>query len=144
MEVAIGNDSELIRQAQGIRYQVFTREQQIPAELELDGLDEESFHALVTENGEPIATARLTVKEDGSSTMARIAVSEVCRGMGVASKVVQAMMQYAQELGVTSIEIHAHSYLRNYYERFGFEFIKEVEAVGEHQLIEMRYQTGHS
>ena len=144
MEVTIGNDSELIRQAQGIRYQVFTREQKIPAELELDGLDEESFHALVTDNGEPIATARLTVKEDGSSTMARIAVSEVFRGMGVASKVVQAMMQYAQELGVNSIEIHAHTYLRDYYERFGFEFIKEVEVVGEHQLIEMRYQTAHS
>ena len=77
MEVTIGNDSELIRQAQGIRYQVFTREQKIPAELELDGLDEESFHALVTDNGEPIATARLTVKEDGSSTMARIAVSDL-------------------------------------------------------------------
>ena len=144
MEVTIGNDSELIRQAQGIRYQVFTREQKIPAELELDGLDEESFHALVTDNGEPIATARLTVKEDGSSTMARIAVSEVFRGMGVASKVVQAMMQYVQELGVNSIEIHAHTYLRDYYERFGFEFIKEVEVVGEHQLIEMRYQTAHS
>lgn len=144
MEVTIGNDSKLIRQAQGIRYQVFTSEQNIPAELDLDGLDEASFHALVTENGEPIATARLTVKEDGSSTMARVAVSEVCRGMGVASKVVQAMMQYAQALGVTSIEIHAHSYLRNYYERFGFEFIKEVEIVGEHQLIEMRYQVVHS
>lgn len=144
MEVTIGNDSELIRQAQGIRYQVFTSEQNIPAELDLDGLDEASYHALVTENGEPIATARLTVKEDGSSTMARVAVSEVCRGMGIASQVVQAMMQYAQDLGVTSIEIHAHSYLKSYYERFGFEFVKEVEIVGEHQLIEMRYQAVHS
>ncbi|GAL31257.1 hypothetical protein JCM19239_3155 [Vibrio variabilis] len=41
---------------------------------------------------------------------------------------------------MSSIEIHAHSYLRDYYERFGFEFIQEVEIVGEHQLIEMRYQ----
>ncbi|SPJ34979.1 GNAT family N-acetyltransferase [Kushneria phyllosphaerae] len=144
MEVTIGNDSELISQAQGIRYQVFTCEQHIPAALDLDGLDEASFHALVMENGEPIATARLTLHEDGSSTMARVAVSEIYREMGVASKVVKSMMQYAQELGVTSIEIHAHSYLRNYYERFGFEFIKEVEIVGEHQLVEMRYQTVHS
>ncbi|WP_221885445.1 GNAT family N-acetyltransferase [Vreelandella populi] len=57
MEVTIGNDSELISLAQGIRYQVFTREQQIPAELDLDGLDSESFHVLVTENGESMATA---------------------------------------------------------------------------------------
>ncbi|HCR97750.1 MULTISPECIES: GNAT family N-acetyltransferase [Halomonas] len=140
MEVTIGNDSELINLAQGIRYQVFTREQQIPVELDLDGLDEESFHALVTEKGEPMATARLTVKEDGSSVMARVAVNEECRGMGVASKVIQAMMQYAQNIGVNSIEIHAHSYLRGYYEKFGFEFTKEVEMVGEHQLIEMQCQ----
>ncbi len=140
MEVTIGKDSELIKLAQSIRYQVFTLEQQIPTELDFDGLDEESIHALVTEQGEPIATARLTVKEDGSSIMARVAVTEAYRGVGVASKVVQALMDHAQNIGVESIEIHAHGYLRKYYERFGFEFIKKVEMVGEHQLIEMRHQ----
>lgn len=144
MEVHIGNDRELIRLAQGIRHQVFTREQRIPAELDLDGLDEASFHALATEQGEPIATARLTVKEDGSSTMARVAVSEVYRGAGVASAVVQALLQHAQNIGVTSIELHAHSHLKGYNEKFGFEFIKEVEIVGEHQLIEMRRQLARS
>ena len=140
MEVSIGNDPALIRLAQGIRYQVFTCEQRIPAELDLDGLDEESFHALATEQGEPIATARLTLKEDRSSTLARVAVSEAYRSAGVASAVVQALMQHAQEIGATSIELHAHSHLKGYYEKFGFEFIKEVEIVGEHQLIEMRRQ----
>ena len=144
MELHIGNDRELIRLAQGIRHQVFTREQRIPAELDLDGLDEASLHALATEQGEPIATARLTVKEDGSSTMARVAVSEVYRGAGVASAVVQALLQHAQNIGVTSIELHAHSHLKGYYEKFGFEFIKEVEIVGEHQLIEMRRQLARS
>lgn len=140
MEVTIGNDAELIKRAQSIRYQVFTLEQQIPKELDLDGLDEESIHALVVEQGKPIATARLTVKQGSTCTLARVAVTKAYRGAGVASKVVQALMGYAQSNGVDSIVIHAHSYLRNYYERFGFEFIKEVEIVGEHQLIEMRHQ----
>lgn len=140
MEVTIGNDAELIKRAQSIRYQVFTLEQQIPKELDLDGLDEESIHALVVEQGKPIATARLTVKQGSACTLARVAVTKAYRGAGVASKVVQALMGYAQSNGVDSIVIHAHSYLRNYYERFGFEFIKEVEIVGEHQLIEMRHQ----
>lgn len=140
MEVSIGNDPELIRLAQGIRYQVFTCEQRIPEELDLDGLDEMSFHALATEQGEPIATARLTLREDGASTLARVAVSEAYRSAGVASAVVRALMQHAQEIGATSIELHAHSHLKGYYEKFGFEFIKEVEIVGEHQLIEMRRQ----
>ncbi|MBU0912723.1 MAG: GNAT family N-acetyltransferase [Gammaproteobacteria bacterium] len=140
MNVTIGNDSGLIKLAQAIRYQVFTLEQRIPTELDLDGLDEESIHALVTEQGEPIATARLTVKEDGSSIMARVAVMEAYRGGGVASKVIQALVVHAQNIGVESIEIHAHAYLGSYYERLGFDFIKKVEIVGEHQLIEMRHQ----
>lgn len=140
MEVTIGNDAELIKRAKSIRYQVFTLEQQIPKELDLDGLDDESIHALVVEQGKPIATARLTVKQGSTCTLARVAVIKAYRGAGVASKVVQALMGYAQSNGVDSIVIHAHSYLRNYYERFGFEFIKEVEIVGEHQLIEMRHQ----
>lgn len=140
MDVTIGNDSELIKLAQAIRYQVFTLEQQIPTELDLDGLDEESIHALVKVQGEPIATARLTMKGDGSSIMARVAVMEAYRGKGVAPKVVQALVAHAQNSGAESIEIHAHAYLRSYYERLGFEFITEVEIVGEHQLIEMRHQ----
>lgn len=140
MEIIIGKDLELIKQAQAIRHQVFTLEQKIPQELDLDGLDEDSFHALLVEQGEPVATARLTVNDDGSSVMARVAVVEVYRGSGVASKVIKALIEHAQNASLDSIEIHAHSYLRCYYEKFGFKFIKEVEVVGEHQLIEMRHQ----
>lgn len=139
MEVTIGNGKELIQQAQAIRYQVFTLEQKIPQELDLDGLDEDSLHALVSEQGKPIATARLKVNQDGSSVMARVAVSEESRGLWIASKLVSALIEHAKNIGVRSIEIHAHSYLRSYYEKFGFKFIQEVEVVGEHQLIEMQY-----
>ncbi|MGF1727606.1 GNAT family N-acetyltransferase [Photobacterium nomapromontoriensis] len=140
MEVTIGKGAELTKLSQAIRYQVFTVEQNIPSELDLDGLDKESFHLVVTNKGEAIATARLTVKEDGMSILARVAVTEEYRGLGVASKVVQAFMVYAQKIEVGSIEIHAHCYLRKFYEKFGFMFIKEVEVVGEHQLIAMHYK----
>lgn len=139
MEIITGNSPEIIQKVQAIRYQVFTIEQQIPRELDLDGLDEGSIHALVTENDASVATARLTIKDDGSSVMARVAVTEPYRGLGIASKVVQSLMEYARNDGVSLIEIHAHGYLRSYYEKFGFEFIREVEIVGEHQLIEMHY-----
>ncbi len=67
-------------------------------------------------------------------------MTEPYRSLGIASKVVKALMEYARNVRVCSIEIHAHGYLRNYYEKFGFEFIREVEIVGEHQLIEMQYR----
>ncbi|MGC9461783.1 GNAT family N-acetyltransferase [Vibrio genomosp. F10] len=138
MEITIGKSAEIIEQAQAIRFQVFTVEQNIPNELDLDGLDSVSVHALVKDNEQAVATARLVVKKDNSSVMARVAVLEAYRGNGIASKVVNTLVEHAKRIGVSSIEIHAHSYLQNYYEKFGFEFIQEVEVVGEHQLIEMR------
>lgn len=140
MEVIIGKTAELIEKAQAIRYQVFTIEQRIPRELDLDGLDSTSDHALIVDLGKPVATARLVINVDSSSVMARVAVLEAYRGHGIASIVVKALMDHAQQQGVSSIVIHAHSYLQSYYERLGFEFIQEVEVVGEHQLIEMRFQ----
>lgn len=144
MEVTIGQHPELIRKAQAIRYQVFTVEQEIPSELDLDGLDSTSDHALVVEQGQPIATARLYTKDAKSSVMARVAVVEAYRGHGIASTVVRALLEHAKTLGTKSIEIHAHGYLRSYYEKFGFEFIQDVEVVGEHQLIEMCYQVDYT
>lgn len=140
MEVIIGTSPEIIEQAQAIRFQVFSVEQSIPNELDFDGLDNTSIHALVMDANQAIATARLLIKPDGSSVMARVAVLKAYRGQGIASEVVKVLVNYAEQQSVGSIEIHAHSYLRNYYEKFGFIFVQEVEIVGEHQLIEMRYQ----
>jgi predicted GNAT family N-acyltransferase len=140
MNVTIGNSSELISQAQSIRHQVFVVEQNIPQELDLDGLDETSSHVLVMNEDALVATARLSMDDNGDAVMARVAVVKEYRGSGVASKVVEALMSHARQIGGRSIEIHAHEYLRKYYEKFGFEFIREVEVVGDHQLIEMRHQ----
>ena len=138
MEVVIGNNPELIMKAQSIRHQVFVVEQGIPQILDLDGLDPVSHHALMTDEDNLVATARLHIDESGHSTMARV-VLQPYRGSGIASKIVIALLKHASEHGAKVIEIHAHQYLKNYYEKFGFKFIREVEIVGEHQLIEMRY-----
>lgn len=140
MKVTIGNNPEIISKAQSIRYQVFVVEQGIPQELDIDGLDYISHHALVTDGRSLVATARLYMNEVGHSVMARVAVIEEYRGSGVASKVVEALMTHAYQRGAATIEIHAHKYLRSYYEKFGFKFVREVEVVGGHQLIEMRHQ----
>ncbi|MGC9402793.1 GNAT family N-acetyltransferase [Vibrio genomosp. F10 str. 9ZC157] len=144
MEVTLGKSVEFIERAQAIRYQVFTVEQSIPNELDFDGLDSVAEHALVTEANQCVATARLVVNANGSSVMARVAVLQAYRGRGIASIVVNKLIEYAKSQGVSSIEIHAHSYLRSYYEKLGFDFIQEVEMVGEHQLIEMRNQLGRT
>ncbi|MDN3702658.1 GNAT family N-acetyltransferase [Vibrio artabrorum] len=144
MKVIVGNNPELILKAQSIRHQVFVVEQQIPQTLDLDGLDLKSHHVLVTDADNLVATARLYIDDNGHAIMARVAVLQAYRGLGIASKVVSTVLEHARQQCAKVIEIHAHQYLRHYYERFGFDFIREVEIVGEHQLIEMRYDIAPS
>lgn len=139
MEVTLGNSAELIAQAHIIRQQVFVVEQSIPQQLDLDGLDKEAVHVVVTDAGSLVATARLVQRDKWCAVMARIAVLKQYRGAGVAKLLINALLSHAAKVGFTVIEIHAHAYLRDYYQRFGFHYVKDVEIVGEHPLIEMRY-----
>ncbi|WP_052262262.1 GNAT family N-acetyltransferase [Pseudoalteromonas luteoviolacea] len=137
-ELVIGNGYELIERARSIRYEVFTKEQNIATELDHDGLDEESLHVLVSNEGRAIATARLTVGIKQQSSMTRVAVLKAHRSQGIATTVVNALIEHAKTLNIASIHIHAHNYLRQFYEKLGFRFIAEVEVVCGHQLIEMK------
>ncbi|MDQ9091471.1 GNAT family N-acetyltransferase [Pseudoalteromonas haloplanktis] len=143
MEVMLGNSPELIAQAHAIRHQVFVVEQNIPQQLDLDGLDTEAVHVVVTDAGSLVATARLLQRDKSCAVMARIAVLKQYRGAGVAKRVINALLSHATKIGLTVIEIHAHAYLRDYYQHFGFHYVKDVEVVGEHQLIEMHYCLNH-
>ncbi|MBF9000527.1 GNAT family N-acetyltransferase [Vibrio nitrifigilis] len=137
MNIQIGNDAYLIAQAQQIRHSVFVIEQGIPQALDDDGFDSDALHALVTSHGEAIATARLVIDEYQQAVLARVAVVKAYRGLGIAAKVVQALLTHADKLGVTHTEVHAHEYLQHYYQQFGFRYVAPVEIVGDHQLIEM-------
>lgn len=139
MDIKIGQDIELIDMAQTIRYNVFTVEQNIPPHLDLDGLDEVSTHALVVKQNTPVATARLTVNSEGRAVLARVAVMPEFRGAGIATRLVKALMNHAKNVDAKTVEIHAHQHLRAYYQNLGFDFVKEVEVAGEHQLIEMQW-----
>ena len=60
VDVRVGRWSELGEPARKIRSQVFVDEQQIPAEMEWDGADEDCVHALaVNRFGVPLATGRI-------------------------------------------------------------------------------------
>lgn len=140
MELTIGTTLEFISKAQLIRRQVFVDEQSIPREYDLDGLDEESHHILVTDSTSIVASARLYPVDSKHAVMARIAVLKEYRCSGIGTKMVSSLMLQACEMGYSSLEIHAHEHLRSYYEKFGFVYIQNSKVVGAYQLIEMRYE----
>jgi predicted GNAT family N-acyltransferase len=135
--IKISKDFESILESQKIRNEVFFQEQSIPLELDLDGMDDNSYHALAYANNKAIGAARLTLTENNKAVLARVAVRKEFRGFGIASKIVNVSLLQAKNLNIRKVDIYPHEYLQGFYESFGFIYIEKSEVVGCHQLIKM-------
>ena len=101
-----------------VRRRVFIEEQQVPEELEWDGLDESCTHALVTDDNEkPVATARMTP----GGHIGRMAVLPEWRQQGAGSAMLKLLVDQAQASGLTEVMLNAQSYATGFYAGHGFE-----------------------
>lgn len=118
MAIVIQNGpwSELQADCQQIRHQVFVIEQQVPIEEEWDGQDDECHHFLLQENGDAIATARLTP----TGKIGRMAVLKQARGYGYGAQVMAAIIDYARTQGYSHLQLNAQTHALGFYERLGF------------------------
>ena len=99
-----------------VRKSVFIDEQNVPVELEWDGLDPECTHFIVQSNSTAIATARL--KDDGQ--IGRMAVLKPYRGLGIGTKLLTAVLTHATESGFTRVYCHAQVQVVDFYRKIGF------------------------
>lgn len=126
-----------LRAAFAIRYAVFVSEQGIPNDIERDNQDAASRHLLAVCADVPIATARLTVMNDGEAVLARVAVLPPHRKVGVGRLLVKKAEVFALEANVRRITLHPHDYLERFYEELGYNRFGDQSTVGPHRLIEM-------
>jgi predicted GNAT family N-acyltransferase len=118
---------ELGHELASIRRRVFVAEQNVPLELEQDGLDPDCIHALAeTDSGFAMGTGRLM--PDGR--IGRMAVLAEWRRRGVGAALLRDLMDAARERGIESVRLHAQEHARSFYERHGFRVDGEpyVEA----------------
>lgn len=100
-----------------VREAVFVREQQVPLELEWDGLDAEAVHVLAEDGeGGPIGTGRML--EDGH--IGRIAVLPEWRGRGVGRALMAALLEIARRRGLDRVHLSAQTEAIGFYEMLGF------------------------
>jgi predicted GNAT family N-acyltransferase len=105
-----------------VRKTVFVDEQNVPAELEWDGLDGQCIHVLAqTAAGEAIGTGRLL--PDGH--IGRMAVLGHWRGKGVGSAILTELIAAAREKGFESAVLNAQTRALQFYARFGFAVISD-------------------
>lgn len=124
MQVQKITDQQMLDQAFAIREKVFVEEQNVPKDEEYDEYEDTSVHFLaVDEQGRACGTARWRFTEKGIK-LERFAVLEECRGAGVGSALVAAVLEdverNSRSAGKT-IYLHGQLTAVPLYEKFGFE-----------------------
>ncbi len=100
-----------------IRLAVFVKEQGVPRELELDEEDPLAWHAVAEYEGLSLGTARL----QGDGKIGRMAVLMTYRHQGVASAMMNALLEFGKQQGIKQFYLHAQIEALGFYERFGFK-----------------------
>lgn len=107
-------DERAIRE---VRTAVFVEEQNVPVELDFDGLDGSCQHVLaVAPDGRAVGTARML--DDGH--IGRMAVLQDWRGRGVGTRMLEALLARAVGMGLRRVLLHSQDHAAPFYERLGF------------------------
>ncbi len=126
-----------LKLAQAIRVKVLEAEQGFPHDLNIDGLDEAADHVLILVDGVPVATARLTVTNPENGKIARIAVLQSHRGLGLGKRLIRGLEGVAKRRGLRTLHVEPHAHLEPFFRALGYERITEPVMVGPHRLLGM-------
>ena len=121
-----------------IREQVFVEEQHVPPDLEIDEHEDEATHFIALVDARPAGTARLRWKDRHTAKAERVAVLKEYRGYGIGKALMCALEQEAKRRQATSVELHAQTHARLFYEHLGYRAYGDVflDAGIEHIAME--------
>ena len=105
-----------------IRYEVFVDEQNVPVDLEIDGLDGKAKHALAFVDGVPIATGRIL--NDGH--IGRVSVLKNYRGLGIGKLIIKELIKCAQDMSLEKVWLSSQWHAHSFYLDFGFVCVDEI------------------
>lgn len=111
-----------------IRRAVFIEEQNVPESIELDDRDPHCHHVLVCDKaGASIGTARI----DTNGKIGRMAVLAEHRGIGVGTKMLEAIIGCGTSEGITDFHLSAQISAVGFYKKMAFEtYGEEFEEAG--------------
>jgi predicted GNAT family N-acyltransferase len=128
--VRLAASDEEVAAAYAVRAEVFVGEQGVPAELELDELDDTADHFVGYDGERAVGAGRLVVEEPGFEGadpalgpvghLGRLAVRPEARGTGLGVAMVRAIEARAGERGLAVVALSAQAYAVGFYERLGY------------------------
>lgn len=110
------------RAIRAIREQVFIIEQNVPAELEWDGLDEECLHLLaIHPKHGALATSRLYYdSHTDQAHIGRMSVLQDWRQQGIGKAMLDSLIEHADMQQLGCLELNAQTHATHFYQKSGF------------------------
>jgi len=99
-----------------LRYRVFSLEQGVDPDIDIDGLDDEAIQILALDNGTPVGTGRMLA--DGH--IGRIAVLKDYRKAGIGKQIMSCLIEHARNNGLEQVFLGAQVSAVPFYEKLGF------------------------
>jgi len=118
LEIRLIKNQHELEQVFEIRKQAFVQEQDVPLELELDGLDDDADHVIVYYNEKPIGCARIRINE--YAKLERVAILKQYRNRGFGTQLMHYLIDYCKSKNITEIRLHSQTYVSDFYEKIGF------------------------
>jgi predicted GNAT family N-acyltransferase len=115
----IENGSPLLAAAFDLRREVFVIEQGVPAELEIDELDQGATHLVAMVDESVVGTLRI-LQHEGVAKIGRVAVRAGARGTGIGARLMQRAAAIVRERGYGEIVLHAQVPVAGFYRRLGY------------------------
>ena len=111
--------TEDLKSCHALRRAVFIEEQEVPEDLEVDGLDDTALHLLATLDGRPVGTARMLLK-GATGKIGRVCVLRDLRGQGVGAALIRAAVEELRRLGLAQAKLGSQVHAIPFYEKLGF------------------------
>lgn len=103
-----------------VRTQVFIIEQGFSPEGEFDEIDKQSWHVVLYDGDEPVATGR-TFLQDGVYQIGRICVAERYRRHHLGRRVMELLEEKIRSLGGDRAHLSAQMQAKGFYKKLGYQ-----------------------
>jgi predicted GNAT family N-acyltransferase len=103
-----------------IRKNIFVKEQNVPLDIEIDGLDPEAEHFIAYLDDEPIGCARVRA-DNRIAKLERIAILKKYRCKGFGTKLTKFLIDYCKKKDFQEIILHSQTYVSDFYKKIGFK-----------------------
>ncbi len=116
-----------IEEALAIRREVFVEDQNVPEELEIDGLDNAAEHYIGYVDERAVSTARIRLDDkDEHAKIERVSVLSKYQGNGYGKALMVHILSELETRGVIGAHLESQVHARRFYERLGFSAVGET------------------